>query len=163
MTYRVLQGRLEVVDSRNQVVLDVMGQGQVVLVWATEELVFGGRARARTRGKFLVWRGVDLHHAMESIRLRGGYAGVFGESACAERLQHNRVRRHTLQHGFRGIFEYFLDDAGRGARQLADEFKRSLFEAEDRLKVELTLAVEAVAGAMSDFVAKGHRLCGLVP
>jgi hypothetical protein len=158
--YRVLQGRLEVVDSRNQVVLDVMGQGQVVgeMAFVTEELR-SADVRSGEDTRVLVWRGVDLHHAMESDPLFGAAMYKAFANLLAERLRNTTGYAVTRTSTDSVAFSSISDDVGRGARQLADEFKRSLFEAEDRLKVEPDgPAVEAVAGAMSDFVAKGHRL-----
>ena len=86
--YRVLQGRLEVVDSRNQVVLDVMGQGQVVgeMAFVTEELR-SADVRSGEDTRVLVWRGVDLHHAMEADPLFGAAMYKAFANLLAERLR----------------------------------------------------------------------------
>jgi CRP-like cAMP-binding protein len=158
--YRVLQGRLEVVDTRNQVVLEVMGPGQVVgeMAFVTEE-TRSADVRSGEDTRVLVWRGADLHRAMDEDPKFGTAMFKAFSNLLAERLRNTTgyavTRSNTAVVGFSTL----SDDVGRSARELSDELKRSLFEAEERLKIEPDgPAMEAVAGSVADFVAKGHRL-----
>ena len=158
--YRVLQGRLEVVDARNQVVLDVMGPGQVVgeMAFVTEE-TRSADVRSGEDTSVLVWRGSDLHRAMEDDPSFGTAMYKAFSNLLAERLRNTTGYAVTRTNTDSVSFATVSDDIGRGAREIADELKRSLFEAEDRLKVEPDgPAVEAVAGSLADFITKGHRL-----
>ena len=158
--YRILQGRLEVVDSRSQVVLEVMGQGQVVgeMSFVTEE-TRSADVRSGEDTRVLVWRGVELHQAMQDDPKFGSAMYKAFANLLAERLRNTTGYAVTRTNTDAVAFSSVSDDLGRSARELADEFKRSLFEAEDRLKLEPDgPAVEAVAGALHSFIQKGHRL-----
>ena len=158
--YRILQGRLEVVDSRSQVVLEVMGQGQVVgeMSFVTEE-ARSADVRSGEDTRVLVWRGLDLQQAMQNDPEFGAAMYKAFANLLADRLRNTTGYAVTRTSTDAVAFSTVSDDLGRSARELADELKRSLFEAEDRLKVEPDgPAVEAVAGALGSFIQKGHRL-----
>ena len=158
--YRVLQGRLEVVDVRNQVVLEVMGPGQVVgeMAFVTEE-TRSVDVRSGEDTRVLVWRGVDLQRAMEEDPSFGAAMYKAFSNLLADRLRNTTGYAITRTNTDAVVFASLSDDLGRNARDLADELKKSLFEAEERLKIEPDgPAVEAVAGSLGSFIQKGHRL-----
>lgn len=158
--YRILQGRLEVVDVRNQVVLEVMGPGQVVgeMAFVTEE-TRSVDVRSGEDTRVLVWRGVDLQRAMTEDPSFGSAMYKAFSNLLADRLRNTTGYAITRSNTDAVAFASLSDDLGRSARDLADELKKSLFEAEERLKLEPDgPAVEAVAGSLGNFVQKGHRL-----
>ena len=158
--YRVLQGRLEVVDVRNQVVLDVMGPGQVVgeMAFVTEE-TRSADVRAGEDTRVLVWRGADLHRAMDDDPVFGTAMFRAFSNLLAERLRNTTGYAVTRTHTDSVAYASVSDEVGRNAREMADELKASLFQAEERLKIEPEgPAVEAVAGSLASFLNKGHRL-----
>jgi CRP-like cAMP-binding protein len=158
--YRVLQGRLEVVDVRNQVVLDVMGPGQVVgeMAFVTEE-ARSADVRSGEDSRVLVWRGADLHRAMDDDPVFGTAMFRAFSNLLAERLRNTTGYAVTRTNTDSVAFASVSDDVGRSARALSDELKASLFLAEERLKIEPEgPAVEAVSGSLSTFLNNGHRL-----
>lgn len=157
--YRVLQGRLEVVDVRNQVVLDVMGPGQVVgeMAFVTEE-TRSADVRSGEDSRVLVWRGADLHQAMADDPKFGTAMFRSFSNLLAERLRNTTGYAVTRTNTDSVAYVSVSDDVGRTARDLSDDLKLSLFQAEERLKIEPDgPAVEAVSGSLGNFLAKGHR------
>jgi CRP-like cAMP-binding protein len=158
--YRVILGKLEVVDERQRMVVDTLGPGQFVGEMAFvshEERSMNVRAGVDTR--VLHWSSQVLSEAFELDR---GFEAAMYKGFSALLVDRLRATTGVAVHrkGDQSVSQIALSGGlERSARSASDSFKGSLLDLEEVIKREPGgPGVEAVLKSLDDLVERGSRV-----